>query len=147
MVTKRTTLLLVRNRFHLTLPSRAGERQLVAEDARLIAFEGSPAHARWLSEDEALAVTAAQATENTAPEFAEGAVSRVLDDLPALDDYLAAYGDERAAELRESHRRVRGASEQRLRGLKVEAQKPADILGVYVYLPVVGDSTSTGRAV
>jgi len=34
-VTVRTTLLLVRYRFHLTLPSRTGERQLVAEDARL----------------------------------------------------------------------------------------------------------------
>ena len=45
-VTVRTTLLLVRYRFHLTLPSRTGERQLVAEDARLLAFTRVSADAR-----------------------------------------------------------------------------------------------------
>ena len=142
-VSKRTTLLLIRYRFHLTLPSRAGDRQLVAEDARLLAFEGAPAQAVWLDEAAALALVGAAATENTAPEFAEANVERILGGIGDLAAHLNAHGGQRAAQLRESHRRVRGASEQRLRGLRVEVQKPADILGVYVYLPV---APATGAA-
>jgi hypothetical protein len=143
-VSKRTTLLLVRYRFHLTLPSRAGDRQLVAEDARLLAFEGAPANAVWLDDSAALALVGAQATENTAPEFAQANVERILGGLGDLAGYLDEHGAQRAAELRDSHRRVRGASEQRLRGLRVEVQKPADVLGVYVYLPVVPSVSAVG---
>ncbi|NKY99993.1 DEAD/DEAH box helicase [Nocardiopsis alborubida] len=134
-VDKRTTLLLVRYRFHLTLPSRHGTRQLVAEDARLLAFTGAPDKAEWLGQSEAVALLDAQATENTAPTMGENTMRRVLDALPATTDHLASYGDELAVELADSHRRVRIASDEIRRGLKVEAQKPADILGVYVYLP------------
>ncbi|WP_150252491.1 DEAD/DEAH box helicase [Nocardiopsis deserti] len=149
-VDKRTTLLLVRYRFHLTLPSRHGNRQLVAEDARLLAFTGAPDKAEWLGQSEAVALLDAQATENTAPTMGENTMRRVLDALPATADHLAAYGDELAAELADSHRRVRIASDEIRRGLKVEAQKPADILGVYVYLPdgsaAVGAAPAGGNA-
>ncbi|KPC60650.1 DEAD/DEAH box helicase [Streptomyces chattanoogensis] len=136
-VTTRTTLLLVRYRFHLTLPSRNGEKQLVAEDARLLAFEGAPANAVWLTQGAAVRMLDAQATENTDPAFGERTMQRVLDQLPSVDTHLEAYGDELADELRESHRRVRTASREIVRGLRVTAQKPADVLGVYVYLPVL----------
>ena len=38
-------------RFHLDLPDRDGVRQLVAEDARVLAFEGAPNSAVWLADD------------------------------------------------------------------------------------------------
>ncbi|MFD5878852.1 helicase-related protein [Streptomyces yangpuensis] len=136
-VTTRTTLLLVRYRFHLTLPSRTGEKQLVAEDARLLAFQGSPKNAVWLSPEEAIALLDATATENTDPYFGQRTMTRILDQLPEASDHLAAYGDELAADLDASHRRVRAASGEIVRGLTVTAQKPADILGAYVYLPAV----------
>ncbi|MFF2937055.1 helicase-related protein [Streptomyces mirabilis] len=134
-VTTRTTLLLVRYRFHLTLPSRSGEKQLVAEDARVLAFRGSPKKAEWLTQEEAVALLDATATANTAPEFGERTMTRILGQLPEVTDYLESYGDELAAGLNESHRRVRKAADEIVRGLRVTAQKPADILGVYVYLP------------
>ncbi|MBY8855415.1 DEAD/DEAH box helicase [Nocardia sp. CA2R105] len=137
-VETRTTLLLVRYRFHLTLPSRAGERQSVAEDARLVAFQGSPASAAWLPAERALALLDLTADENTDPAFGERTMRRVLDGLGAAGPYLDSYGDELAAELLASHRRVRSASGEIVRGVNVKAQKPADILGVYVYLPVSG---------
>jgi superfamily II DNA or RNA helicase len=146
-VKKRTTLLLVRYRFHLTLPSRSGDQQLVAEDARLLAFEGAPANAAWLTDDAAFELTAAEAAENTAPEFAEAAITRILDGLPDLSDRLDRDGDARATSLLDSHRRVRGETGQARRGLKVEVQKPADILGVYVYLPVSDGGSSVGGSV
>ncbi|WP_405014101.1 DEAD/DEAH box helicase [Kitasatospora sp. NBC_01539] len=149
-VTTRTTLLLVRYRFHLTLPSRSGEKQLVAEDARLLAFEGSPANATWLTPDQATALLDAGPDENTAPAFAESTIERVLDGLPDVMDELERQGDALAAELRDSHTRVRKEADQIRRGLKVIAQKPADILGVYVYLPTTtaspGSAATTGGA-
>ncbi|WP_405925863.1 DEAD/DEAH box helicase [Streptomyces sp. NBC_00035] len=134
-VTTRTTLLLVRYRFHLTLPSRTGERQLVAEDARLLAYEGLPSRARWLDEDAATALLAARATANTHEQRALNQITRDLDGLPDLAAHLTEYGTRLAAELDASHRRVRKANEEIVRGLKVVPQEPADVLGVYVYVP------------
>ncbi|SKA35364.1 Superfamily II DNA/RNA helicases, SNF2 family [Marinactinospora thermotolerans DSM 45154] len=134
-VATRTTLLLVRYRFHLTLPSRTGERQLVAEDARLLAFEGMPARARWLDDEAATALLTARATANTHEQLARNHITRTLNGLPDLSAHLTEYGIRLAAELDASHRRVRKANEEIVRGLKVVPQEPADVLGVYVYLP------------
>ncbi|MEU0197420.1 MULTISPECIES: helicase-related protein [unclassified Streptomyces] len=134
-VSTRTTLLLVRYRFHLTLPSRSGERQLVAEDARLLAFEGAPRSAVWLPPERAVGLLDATASDNTDPHFGERTMTRILDQLPDVNGHLETYGDELAAELDAAHRRVRAASGEIVRGLSVTAQEPADILGAYVYLP------------
>ncbi|WP_328718917.1 DEAD/DEAH box helicase [Streptomyces sp. NBC_00247] len=134
-VTTRTTLLLVRYRFHLTLPSRSGEKQLIAEDSRLLAFQGSSKKAVWLRQQEAIELLDASATENTDAHFGERTMARLLDQLPEVIDHVSAHGDELAAELDASHRRVRAASGEIVRGLTVTVQKPADILGTYVYLP------------
>ncbi|MFE7747926.1 DEAD/DEAH box helicase [Streptomyces sp. NPDC057428] len=142
-VTTRTTLLLVRYRFHLTLPSRTGERQVVAEDARLLAFEGMPSRARWLDDEAAAALLAARAVANTHEQAAHNAISRALDGLGDLAAHLTEYGTDLAAELDTSHRRVRKANEEIVRGLKVVPQEPADVLGVYVYLPPVAPAAST----
>lgn len=136
-VTRMTTLILARYRFHLNLPSRSGTRQLVAEDARLLAFTGSPASPEWLDHESAIALLDAEAAENTNPLFAERTITRVLSGLANATDHLNAYGEQLAATLADAHRRVRTASGEIIRGLKVTVQKPADVLGVYVYLPAV----------
>jgi len=144
-VTIRTTLLLVRYRFHLQLPARDGtRRQQIAEDARLLAFRGSPARAEWLPDDEALALLDVRADENTAPEFAATTAGRVIgspdDDykngLAELTPHLARYGEQLAGALHSAHSRVREASGVARRGMRVQADDNADVLGVYVYLPV-----------
>ena len=134
-VTVRTTLLLVRYRFHLTLPSRTGERQQVAEDARLLAFTGSPQNAAWLTPDQAQDLLQVAADANTAPDFARSTLDRVLSGLDATTAHLDAVGEDLADELLAAHRRVRSASGEIVRGVQVRAQQPADVLGVYVYLP------------
>ncbi|MFF8778494.1 DEAD/DEAH box helicase [Streptomyces sp. NPDC015140] len=143
-VTIRTTLLLVRYRFHLTLPSRTGERQLVAEDARLLAYEGMPSRARWLDDEAAAALLTARASANTHEQLARNQIGRALDGPPDLAGHLTEYGTSLAAELDASHRRVRKANEEIVRGLKVVPQEPADVLGVYVYLPQQPASTVSG---
>lgn len=145
-VTVRTTLLLVRYRFHLTLPSRTGERQLVAEDARLLAYEGLPQRARWLDDDAAAALLGARATANTHEQRARNQITRDLEGLPDLTAHLTEYGTRLAAELDASHRRVRKANEEIVRGLKVVPQEPADVLGVYVYLPPAASTVPGAEA-
>ena len=81
-VPKRTTLLLVRYRFQLMLPGRYGDKPLIAEDARVLGFAGSPANPEWLADEAAQALLSATADANTAPEFARAAISRILDGLP-----------------------------------------------------------------
>ena len=49
-VEKRTTLLLVRFRYHIIQITKDGEKPLLAEDCRLLAFSGSPQNAVWLEE-------------------------------------------------------------------------------------------------
>lgn len=145
-VTSMTTLLLVRYRFHLTLPSRHGDRQLVAEDARLLAFEGVPGKARWLADEDALRLIDAEPAGNTDRTFAANTMRRFLDQVGDVVGHIEDYGDTLATELDESHRRVRSASGEIVRGLRVRAQKPADILGAYVYLPIPGAVASSSTA-
>ena len=145
-VTTRTTLLLVRYRFHLTLPSRSGERQLVAEDARLLAFRGAPKNAVWLPDEDALALLDARATLNTDPHFGERTMTRILEQLPEVQGHLEAHGEQLAADLDASHRRVRDAIGEIVRGLRVRAQRPADVLGAYVYLPAAPSAPTAATA-
>jgi hypothetical protein len=138
-VLKRTTLLLVRYRFQMVLPGRYGDKPLIAEDARVLGFAGSPANPEWLADEAAQALLNATADANTAPEFAQAAVSRILNGLPEVLPEVDRRGTELAEELREAHRRVRRSTDQAVRGVQVTMQGHADILGTYVYLPFSAD--------
>lgn len=137
-VTSRTTLLLLRYRFHLTLPGRAGERRAVAEEAKVLAFEGSPQSARWLDDAATEKLLHARATANTALQQAEDFVVRVLDGLDHLTPRLDQVGDGLAERLVASQRRVREAAGGTRRGLAAAAERPVDVLGVYVFIPEAG---------
>ena len=110
-VDQRTTVLLVRYRFHLDLPSRSrGMTSLVAEDCDIVGFRGSPARATWVSQDEAMSLLAARAVANLPADQAGAQVHSVLAGLPELTAHLDAAADAKAAELAESHLRVRQGS-------------------------------------
>ena len=136
-VSTRTTLLLVRCRFHLTLPARDGiDRATVAEEARLLAYTGSPTTPHWLDDDAVEALLAARADANVPPDQARNFAASTIKTLPELNTVLGAYAEARATIVREAHRRVRAAAGEARRGLDVTAQTPLDVLGLYVYLPV-----------
>lgn len=137
-VTSRTTLLLLRYRFHLTLPGRTGERRAVAEEAKVLAFEGSPQSARWLDATATEALLDVRATANIAQQQAEDFVVRVLDGLDHLTPHLDEVGDELAERVVASQRRVREAAGGARRGLTATAERPVDVLGVYVFVPEAG---------
>jgi superfamily II DNA or RNA helicase len=137
-VSTRTTLLVVRYRFHLQIPSRSGTRELVAEDVATLAFEGSPSKPRWLASESVTPLLHAQPSGNVPAPQAIQFISRPIEGLPDIAMHLADHGEDLAARLLESHRRVRQAAAEVVRGLKVTVEPVADVLGVFVYVPPVG---------
>lgn len=138
-VAKRTTLLLVRFRLHLTLPARDGRKPLVAEEARVLAFRGKAADPQWLPPEEVDELLAALPTGNVAPDLARDDVERAVSQLGALMPHLNAEAEALAGTLHDSHVRVRQAARQSgVSKIDVRANTPVDVLGVYVYLPAAG---------
>ncbi|MER6206868.1 helicase-related protein [Streptomyces sp. NPDC001642] len=136
-VRRPTTMLLVRHRFQLSLPTRdGGVHPQLAEDARVVAFHGRPEAPQWLPDEEALALLEARATGNSDPGFATDHITSILAALDTgLMDELRLRSKAAAKELEASHHRVRTAARARLAGLKAVPQGDPDILGVFLYRP------------
>jgi superfamily II DNA or RNA helicase len=134
-VATRTVLMLLRLRFHIITTTREGERHLLAEDALLSAFSGDPAAPQWLSEAEAEKLIAVKPDANVPPDLAiqqlEGITHHLASLQPALDEFARARGQQ----LLDAHRRVRSAAGAR--GSYRIDHNPPDVLGLYVFLPVV----------
>jgi hypothetical protein len=135
-VKTRTTLLLVRFRYHLVRPG--AEAPLLAEDCQLLAFEGTPSEARWLSPEAAESLLGAEPDGNVGDQQARTYVQHVIDGLTALAPHLEATATSRARELLDAHRRVRQSAHERVRGLRVDPVLPPDVLGAFVLVPVPG---------
>ena len=136
-VDKRTTLLLVRFRYHIIQTQNNVERPLLAEDCRLLAFSGSPQSAVWLEENEAEKLLLAQPDGNIAADQAAEFVGRVIDGFELLRSHLDQAAVQRGEELLEAHQRVRLAIKTRNIRYRVEPQLPPDILGIYIFLPAI----------
>jgi superfamily II DNA or RNA helicase len=132
-VTTLTSVLVLRYRFDIQLASAGG--QLLAEQAAVVAYTGTGDNPTWLEPvtiDGLLdAAPSANVNEYQAKEFFETAVGA----LPALGTTLDGFADTAAAQLLDSHNRVRDAVKARAGANRVEPRRPVDILGVYVFLP------------
>lgn len=137
-VEKRTTLLLVRFRYHIITQKDGRDVPLLAEDCRLLAFEGSPESALWLDDGCAEAVFNAKPDANLAPEAARDFVGKVVDNYELLLPHLNDVARQRADELLDAHRRIRISSHQKGVRHRVEPNLPPDVLGIYVLLPAPG---------
>jgi len=135
-VATRTTVVVLRLRFHILTTARAeAERALLAEDCRLVAYRGPAASPEWLDEAEAEQLLASEPSANVKPDQASHFMARALEDLPTLGPAFERIAQENALRILTAHERVREAV--RARGLRhrVEPKLPVDVLGVYVYLP------------
>jgi superfamily II DNA or RNA helicase len=135
-VTTRTHLLLLRLRFHLETTQRGRTTPLVAEECVVAAFRGRPDDAEWLSPEEATALMDAPPDANVPEELRAIWLSDALRDLHLLEPEITRIAGDRAQALLASHRRVRDAAG--LAGIRyqVRPQLPADLLGLYVLMPV-----------
>jgi len=134
-VQTRTTVLLVRFRYHILTTIGDVTRPLLAEDCQLVAFSGAPATPSWLSREAAESLLQAEPDENVSDDVARSFVRKVLDNLGPIQGRLDVTAYERGKELLAAHRRVRQAIQRRGMKETIEPQLPADILGLYVYLP------------
>ncbi len=134
-VAKRTTLLLLRHRFHIVTRIGDEERPLLAEDSQLVAFASSPQNAEWLPQDIAEQLLLAEPDANVVPEQARDFLQKVIDGVSHLRSKLKEFAQARGQLLLEAHSRVRQASKARGVKHRIEAQDQPDLLGVYVYLP------------
>ena len=137
-VERRTTVLLVRFRFHIVTRRGGVERPLLAEDSALLAFAGAPRAAEWLPADQAEALLAARPEANVPADQATHALRRIIDEFEPLWPALDEAARQRGAELLAAHRRVRSAARMAgpNAGVAVEPQLPPDVLGLFLYLPL-----------
>jgi hypothetical protein len=134
---KRTTLLLLRFRFQLDLPVvGGGTHQQVCEEARFAAFTGSPERPTWLEPGEAAGLVDLRPDANVDPDHAAELLEGVLTAASSWAPHMNHLADELATELLDAHRRVRAGAGAARRGLAVSAEKPVDLLGSYIFLPV-----------
>lgn len=128
----RTTLLILRHRYHLRLSARA--RTLLAEEIRPVAFTDSSEGPVWLAEPAASELLSAAPTGNLIQSLIVQQLGSVIGSLTDLRGELDAIAAQRAEELLDAHTRVRRAS--RVTGtVTVQPVLPVDVLGCFVYLP------------
>lgn len=135
-VRKRATLLLCRFRFQITTSGDI-ENISLAEECACLAFFGSPQNAEWLPEKDIPSLLTAVPSENVDAEQASGWIRKVEDGMPVLMRHIEDYQNERANVLLNAHRKVRDAARRKNLRYKVQAQGKPDILGIFIYLPVI----------
>jgi superfamily II DNA or RNA helicase len=136
-VERRTTILLVRFRYHIITTYSNQEKPLLAEDCHVLAFAGSAQNPEWLEKEVAERLLQANPDANITPEQAGDFVRKVIEGFEVLRPHLEEVALQCGEELLEAHQRVRRASKIRNVRYRVEAQLPPDVLGIYVYLPKV----------
>ena len=147
-VARLTTLLVCRSRMTIATTSRRGRHPMLAEEALLLAFQGAPEFPSWLSSAEAESLLSASPAANVWPDVARQFIDDVLSAEDCWRPHVQSEANRGAESLRAAHTRVRSADQRRAgavargpgRGsgrLRVNAQHPTDILGIYVFLPAV----------
>mgnify|MGYP000929363295 CR=1 FL=1 len=137
-VEKRTTVLLVRFRYHIIKEKKGEEsRPLLAEECGLLAFTGSPENAVWLEKEEAEKLLQAAPDQNVNPDQTRDFVQKVIDGFDALRPHLDETAKQLGDQLLDAHQRMRIAAKQKGVQTHVEPNLPPDVLGIYVYLPKI----------
>jgi superfamily II DNA or RNA helicase len=133
-VQQMTRLAVLRIRFKLTVHARK-ERLLLAEEAALIAIQGSRIVAAGEAARELLN---APATADLAPVARDRFIAGAKQELPSLlQGPIADFVRSRAQELMADHARLRAASGTASR-VTVEAVLPPDVIGLFALLPGEG---------
>jgi hypothetical protein len=136
-VTTRTTLILLRLRYHIITTKHNVENRLLAEDCEIMAFTGSPQNAVWIDNETAESILLATPDENVNSDQAKEFIRKVIDAMDFLNPHIEKTVNQRGEAILDAHKRVRLAARQTGVSHKVEPQLPPDVLGVYIYLPCI----------
>lgn len=136
-VQRRSTLLLVRFRYHIICRKGNREYPLLAEDCQILAFQGPASDPVWLPKSEAELLIDSKPTEIVTDEKKCYFMDQVIDNYDNIRLYLEETARIRGDNLLEAHTRVRQAANIRGTRYRIEPQQPPDLLGIYIYLPSV----------
>jgi superfamily II DNA or RNA helicase len=136
-VRTRTTLLLLRLRYHIITARGEEAIPLLAEDTQLVGFRSAPSSAQWLSRREAETLLDAKPDDNVSDDVARNFIQRVIDEFDHIRPHLTEAAEFHGQELLHAHQRVRTAARRTGVKYSIEPQLPPDVLGLYVYLPVL----------
>ena len=136
-VASRTTLLLLRLRYHILTTINDETKPLLSEDCRVFGFRGTPSKAEWLSPAEAETLLEVEPDENVTDDVARSFLQKVINEFGPLRTELDRLVTERGNELLKAHQRVRQAVRKARVKYDIQPQLPPDVLGLYVYLPVL----------
>ncbi|MGE3726430.1 MAG: helicase-related protein, partial [Candidatus Sericytochromatia bacterium] len=128
-----TTLLLVRFRFHLLTRRQNKDDTLLAEECRLIAFEGMAQNPTWLSQEAAEKLLEAKPSANIPVQQAQMMLKQITQNFEPIQKALDTQAHAIGQTLLESHRRVRQEAKT-VTAYDVQARTPVDVLGVYLYM-------------
>lgn len=138
LIERRTVLLLLRLRYKVAQDELS---VMLAEESFVIGYHGfAEDGVEWITPDVSrnlLEQAAEQIADNVSEEERRELINDVLTDwTQPLQPLLQEQIELRATELAAAHHRVRASLKLRLRGLKVSAILPADLLGLVVLMPV-----------
>ena len=133
---QRTTLLLLRFRYHIIATRTTGEKRTLAEECLTVGYRGSPSSPVWLGEEEVRQLLDAKPESNTTPDLASHDLAAAITRTRAIIPELEHIANRRADELLAAHRRVRTASRGAGVRHEVEPVLPVDVMGLYLYLPL-----------
>jgi len=127
----RTAILLLRLRYRMKMRA---DGELFGEEVVVAGFRGSGGDAHWLdtNSDEVLSLLRSRPPGNISPQERATQIQWALDTLAEAGPALQSLKDGRAAQIEESHNRIR--AQLRTRKTTVTAYDP-DVLGVYVLAP------------
>ncbi|ODR24035.1 helicase [Mycobacterium gordonae] len=137
-VSKVTTLLMVRHRLEISIFGSATTVTQVAEEVTFLAFTATGDNLSWLPQAEVDTLLSVTPSGNVDDALARMQLGRALGRLPALTKHLTTAGKDAAKDLVAQHQAVRSASKAGGRAPAVRFLPPADVLGLYVYLPEAG---------
>lgn len=137
-VARRTTVLLLRLRYHIVKIFMGQETPLLAEDCLSVAFAGAPENPEWLENGVAEELLDVRPDGNIGADQAKVFIGKVIAGFEGLRPRLKEVAIRRGEELLDAHRRVRSASKQTGVTYRVEPHLPPDVMGIYVYLPSAG---------
>ena len=134
-VDKVTTLVMARHRLEISIPGAAAIITQVAEEAKFLAFTATGDDLTWLPQSRVDDLLSLTPSSNVDDALARTQLGRALGRLPGLAGHLTSAGKDGAKGLVAEHQAVRSASKAGGRAPTVRFLPPADVLGVYVFLP------------
>lgn len=134
-VTEKTSLLVVRLRYHLKVKRRSGsDAPLLAEEVLTLAFTGSQDDPKWLNEEDSKNLLDVAPSGNLPVSLVTQQLQHFIGSVDELRPKLDEVAKTRAEALKDAHTRIRQSAKMTGK-IAVSPTGEVDILGCFILLP------------